>query len=204
MPDRGLLGAAALGDLAALLPGTALADAAGAIRPDPDARPRRREPQEPFHRVPDDPERAPRSWAPDLVSVTAICVAAGLQASADAAGRRQAFSPALIRIAKGDAFRIDVYFHVDADAVPRPLPFQPPQVGLQYYFTLDGGEPSETLVLWDPAPTYLGPGQPLRPRFSTAIGFATPLSGWLNLSGRITDRQADVELDQAVRIEVQA
>lgn len=68
----------------------------------------------------------------------------------------------------------------------------------------DGGNPGETLVLWDPAPAHVGPGHPLRPRFSTAIGFATPRSGWLTFSGRITDRQADVELDQTVRIEVVA
>ena len=85
--------------------------------------------------------------------------------------------------------------------MPRPPPIHPPQVGLQWFFTPDGGDPSDTKVLWDAGPEYAGSaGDALKPHFDTTVGFAVPESGWLTLSARIDDPEGAAQFDDTIRL----
>lgn len=199
MTDSLLLSDAALGDLAAILPGTALADGTGgAIGPDPDARPRQPRDVPELER----PEREPPvlPWKPSGIGVRVLIPDLGLEGFADFGTRRQRISPSVISVRPGDRFFLQVFFYVDAVERPRPLPFQPPQVGLQWYFTPDGGDQSDTSVSWDAAPSYTGPGRPLLPNFHTSVGFVVPENGWLTLSARIDDPEGAAEFDDTIRL----
>ena len=194
---------AALADLAAILPGTALADTTsggGLIRPDPDAKPR--PPQDPV-RTPRDPR--PVAWTPDAISVLVRTYDQAIEGYRLGDGRSKRMSPAVISLAKDAPLRIEAFYYVDAQDMPRPLPFAPPQVGFQWYFTPDGGAPGKTSVLWDPAPVYRGENTALMPSFGyLVVNAVLPGSGWLTLSGRIDDPERAVEFDDTVRVIVAA
>jgi hypothetical protein len=204
MTESAVLSDAALGDLSAILPGAALADATGgAIGPDPDAKPApRQEPRELERPLP--PERelpTPTfAWKPQHIGVTVRCADAGLEGYANFGNLRQRISPGVIQVQAGGRFRIEVLYHVDADNVPRPLPFQPPRVGLQFFFTPDGGDPSDTSVFYDPAPGYRGPGARLTTNFDQNVSFVVPETGWLTLSARIEDAAGAAEFDDTIRL----
>ena len=134
------------------------------------------------------------------IGIMASCRDAGLRGYAILGSPRQRISPGVIRVARGGRFRVDVFFHVDAEGMPRPLPFPPPQVGLQWSCTPDGGVPTDTAVFWDPGPIYRGAGDPLLPNFDNTVGFAVPESGWLTLSARIDDHEGAVEFDDTIRL----
>ena len=202
MTEPAFLGEEALGDLAAILPGAALADATnGGIGPDPDAKPGPAPRRDPPERERANPREAdPHVWIRSGIGIMASCRDAGLRGYAILGSPRQRISPGVIRVARGGRFRVDVFFHVDAEGMPRPLPFPPPQVGLQWSYTPDGGVPTDTAVFWDPGPIYRGAGDPLLPNFDNTVGFAVPESGWLTLSARIDDREGAVEFDDTIRL----
>jgi hypothetical protein len=202
MTEPTLLGDAALGNIAAILPGTALADGTGGIRPDPDARPIPKPPPQDPER-PERPAPAPVSipWDTSMISVTARVPNDGLEGYAQADGKRRRISPGVIHVARGGTFSLNVYYHVDAEGVPRPeQPFRPPQVGLQWYYTSDGGSRTDTSVHWDPAPQYSGPGAFLMPFFDPVVFYAPEVSGWLTVSGRIDDVAGAAEFDDTIRV----
>ena len=202
MTEPAFLGEEALGDLAAILPGAALADATnGGIGPDPDAKPGPAPRRDPPERERANPREAdPHVWIRSGIGIMVSCRDAGLRGYAILGSPRQRISPGVIRVARGGRFRVDVFFNVDAEGMPRPLPFPPPQVGLQWSYTPDGGVPTDTAVFWDPGPIYRGAGDPLLPNFDNTVGFAVPESGWLTLSARIDDREGAVEFDDTIRL----
>jgi len=202
MIESALLAEAALADLASILPGTALADATGGglIRPDPDAKPVPR--QDPVYPQRDPPARA---WTPDAISVLVRTYDQALEGFRIGDGRSKRMSPAIISLAKDAPLRIEAFYFVDSEGMPRPLPFPPPQVGFQWFFTPDGGAPGKTAVLWDAAPVYQGENKPLMPNFGYLVVNANvPGSGWLTLSGRIDDPEGAIEFDDTVRVLVAA
>jgi hypothetical protein len=206
MTEPAFLSDESLGDLAAILPGAALADATnGGIGPDPDVKRAptpRQDPPERERAVPPEPDS--HVWIRSGIGILVACRDAGLQGFAVLGGPRQRISPNVIRVARGGRFRVDVFFHVDATGMPRPLPFAPPQVGLQWSYTPDGGDPTDTAVFWDPGPIYRGAGDPLLPNFDNTVGFVVPESGWLTLSARIDDREGAVEFDDTIRLLVES
>ncbi len=70
--------------------------------------------------------------------------------------------------------RFKIFFHVDADIVPRPQPFQPPRVSVMLEVITAQGRSKFTKQESDSTPSYQGAGSPLRTSFGE--DFVIPLA----------------------------
>jgi len=66
-----------------------------------------------------------------------------------------------------------IWFHVDADIVPRPKPFQPPTVSVELEVVNASGKSKFSRTISDVKPIYQGPGKPLKTSFGE--DFAIPI-----------------------------
>lgn len=201
MSDGALLNDAALGDLALILPGVALADATDAlITPDPDVKRRLHTDSERVVPSRHDTDEKFLPWNPLRMGVIVRFPDAGLEGYAEVSGRAGRISPAVIRVASGSNVHVQIFYQVDWENMPRPLPYQPPQVGLQWYYTFDDGSRTDTVVRWDPKPSHGRAGEPQQPNFDTQFAIDLPKSGWLTFSARIDDPMGSVEFDDTIRV----
>lgn len=91
-------------------------------------------------------------------------------------------------------YPVRLRFYVDAMAVPRPQPFQPPALAVSVAFTPSGGSPRSIAQVADSAPRYLGPGWPLAPSFGEVFAAGSSSSGALGVVATLNDADAGVSL----------
>lgn len=201
--EEDVLAEGALGDEIALLQTPALALATGVIGPDPAARPRPRTVT---------PDRTPLEtttlekdlrWGRDAIAILVRTLDGRALGRAELGRVRVRLSEhTTLHAEKSDpeGFALNVLFHVDGgNRSRRPVPFNPPRVGVAWKFRPDSGDWGPVTHLYDATPGYVSPGVPLQTSFGNLFHVPAIESGWWAFSARIEDVVGDVEYDDFVR-----
>jgi hypothetical protein len=91
-------------------------------------------------------------------------------------------------------YRFKVWFHVDADLMPRPQPFTPPTVSIDLSFTDSRGASLFARKDSDSAPAYVAPGKPLRTSFGQVFTVRTSNPGTFSANLTMADPGTGITL----------
>lgn len=95
-----------------------------------------------------------------------------------------------------------IFFHVDADIVPRPQPFQPPKVSVELEILSSGGSSKFSQVKSDVKPIYRGSGEPLETSFGQDFKLPIEPGDLLRVNLQLEDRSSGITVVYSDQIKV--